>query len=601
MIDIDDALRSELHRLVPIDSRRDWGEVAARAGLKQGSARRRWAIGAAVVVTAGAIGAFSPLGAALVGTIDDFSAWLTGEPGTPASESAQQDFDASNARSWLGFPQGTRLRHLISTRAGDSNIELLGFRSGSSLCLRVTVTGDPPATNMNCAPLAELRRAGGPARVVITDFGVGKGDKIAEYGIDRYTSSDLQITAGIATDAVRGLVLEDDAGRHEVSAASNAFLYVAEKPDVGQRVKRVWARTDDGLLAVPFAPVPFGIGSSGPSVNAPAAPPIERAVSGGRIGWLEDHEPRGEPLDVLPARLRSNAMRVRGGRTDVLFGRVLTPDPDRPIRMIVTLNASRPDGPAAGLCILLATRGGEAGGGCATYPGIFEESPISSGLMGGGTSSFVSVSGMASDDVAQIKALLADGQLAEVSLKDNAFVVDLPRANLPARLVAYDESGRVIGVSQPWYDFASGRPTGSPARGRATSLLRVSGPRGATAELFVGPSTDGGECVYVKTFVDSGNGGVGINCHGRMWTGPALQIDLNFPPHFIDGRVRPDVKRVRVRFADGSTTTLTPTRGYILWAAPKEHLEAANSAVGAEGLSADGTILARHSFVPQAK
>jgi hypothetical protein len=58
---------------------------------------------------------------------------------------------------------------------------------------------------------------------------------------------------------------------------------------------------------------------------------------------------------------------------------------------------------------------------------------------------------------------------------------------------------------------------------------------------------------------------------------------------------------VRVRFADGSTTTLTPTRGYILWAAPKEHLEAANSAVGAEGLSADGTILARHSFVPQAK
>jgi hypothetical protein len=594
MIDIDDTLRSELHRLVPIDSRRDWDEVAARAGLKRGLIRRRWAIGAAVVAMAAAIGAFSPLGAAIVGTIDDFSAWLTGAPGAPASESAQQAFDEANARSWLGFPQGTKLRHLISAKTGDNSIDLLGFRSGSGLCLRVTVTGGAPATHMNCAPLAELRRAGGPARVVITDFGVGKGDKVAWYGIDRYNSSDLQITAGIATDAVSSVLLEDDAGRHEVKAASNAFLYVAEQPDVGQRVKRVWARTDGGLTAVPFAPIPFGVGFDS-GAAAPAAPAIEHHVSGGRIGWLEDHENRGEPLDVLPARMRSDALRERNGQTNVLFGRVLTPDPDRPIRMIVTLNAHRPDGPAAGLCTLLATRGG-AGGGCASYPGVFEESPISSGLMGGGSSAFVSVSGIASDDVTQIKALLADGQLAEVPLKDNAFVVDLPRANLPARLVSYDAEERVIGVSQPWQDF--GRPSGGPARGRATSLLRVSGPGGATAELFIGPSTDGGECAYVKEFVDSQHRGMSTGCNGPAWTGPALQLGMSFPPHFINGRVRPDVKKVRIRFADGSATTLTPTRGYILWATPKEHFEAANGALEAEGLSADGTVLAHQSFMP---
>jgi hypothetical protein len=596
MIDIDDTLRSELDGFVPIDSRRDWEEVAARAGLKRGRARRRWAIGSAVLVAAIAVGAFSPLGAALVGTIDDFSAWLTGEPGTPASESQQQEFAADNARSWLGFPQGTELRHLISVKAGDNSIELLGFRSGSSaLCLRVTVTGDPPATEMNCAPLAELRRVGGPARVVITDFGVGKGDKFAWYGVDRYHSSILQITAGIATDAVRSVVLEDDAGRHEVPTSSNAFLYVAEKPDVGQRVKRIWARTDDGLAAIPFAPVPFGVGFGGPTPAAPAAPSVERRVSGGRIGWLEARENRGESLDVLPARIRSNALSERDGRSNVLFGRVLTPDPDRPIRMVLTLNAHRPGGPAAGLCTMRVTRGG-AGGGCATYPGIFEESPISSGLMGGGTSSFVSISGMASDDVAQIKALLADGQLAEVPLKDNTFVVDLPRANLPARLVAYDADERVIGVSQPWHDF--GRPAGSPARGRATSLLRVSGPGGATAELFVGPSTDGGECMFGKFFVDSRHAGGSTGCNAPTWTGPALQLGLNFPPHFIVGRVRPDVKKVRIRFADGSTTTLTPTRGYILWAAPEEHLEPATSALEAEGLSADGKVVARQSFGP---
>jgi hypothetical protein len=599
MIDIDDTLRSELHRLVPVDSRRDWNDVAARAGLKQGRVRRRWAVGAAVVVTAGAIGAFSPLGAALVGTIDDFSAWLTGEPGTPASESEQEAFDAANARSWLGFPKETRLRHLISTKARDNTIELLGFRSGSSLCLRVTVTGDPPATHMNCAPLAELRRAGGPARVVITDFGVGRGDKFAWYGVDRFHSSNLQITAGIATDAVESVVLEDDAGRHEVPASSNAFLYVAEQPEVGQRVKRIWARTDGGLMAVPFAPAPFAIGFGGASPPAPAAPRVEHHVSGGRIGWLEAHENRGESLDVLPARIRSNALRERNGQTNVLFGRVLTPDPDRPIRLIVTLNAHRPDGPAAGLCTMLATRGGWSGG-CAPYPEVFGESPISSGMMGGGPSSFVTLSGIASDDVAQLKALLADGQLAEVPLKDNAFVVDLPRANLPARLVAYDADERVIGVSQPWQDF--GRPSGSaPARGRATSLIRVSGPGGATAELFIGPSTDRGECVFVKTFVDAGNGGVGGRCYGLTWSGPALQLHLNFPPHFIDGRVRPDVKKVRIRFVDGSTTTLVPTRGYILWAAPREHLKAGNGAVEAQALSAEGSVIARQSLMPPRK
>ena len=89
MIDVDDTLRSELHRLVPIDSRRDWGEVVARSGLKRERARRRWAIGAAVVIAAVAVGVATPLGAAIGRGLDDFSAWLTGEPGTPASESEQ--------------------------------------------------------------------------------------------------------------------------------------------------------------------------------------------------------------------------------------------------------------------------------------------------------------------------------------------------------------------------------------------------------------------------------------------------------------------------------------------------------------------------------
>jgi len=596
MIDVEERLRSELHRLVPVDSRRDWAQVVQSAGLARERAHRRWATGAAVIAAAAGLAISTPLGAALVRSIDDFSAWLTGQPGTPASDSEQQAFENANARSWLGFPKGTQLRHLISTEADDTTIELLGFRSGSSaLCLRLKVTGNSRWSAQECAPLAELRREGGPARPVIVDQPVGKSDKVAWYGINRVRASNLQITAGIVTDDVRSVVLEDDAGRHEVDTSANAFLYVADQPEIGQRVKRIWARTDTGLTSIPFVPTPFGFGGGSTALPAPAAPAVEREVKSGRIGWLEQHEARGDPLDTLPKGVLPGA-NITG--RNVLYGRVLTPDADRPARMALTLNAHRPGGPAAGLCTWFVIRGG-AGGGCSPYPAVFERTLIPSSLSGGGAGAFVTVSGVASDDVARLEALLADGQRAAVPFKDNTFIVDLPRANLPARLIAYDRAGRVIHVSEPYRDFAS---RSGPALGRARSLIRVSGADGASGELLVSPSTDGGECMYVKHFVDRRHAGVGVSCSGRTWTGPAIQLSTQFqPPRFVSGRVRSDVQKLRIRFADGSATTLTPTRGYILWAAPREHLDAATGAVGAEGLNANGRVVARRSLRPPKK
>ena len=43
MIDVEDTLRAELHRLGPVDARPDWDEIAARAGLQGDRKRRRWA------------------------------------------------------------------------------------------------------------------------------------------------------------------------------------------------------------------------------------------------------------------------------------------------------------------------------------------------------------------------------------------------------------------------------------------------------------------------------------------------------------------------------------------------------------------------------
>jgi hypothetical protein len=601
MTDVDERLRSELDSFVPRDSRRDWEEIAATAGLKRERARRRGAFVAVGSLAAAAVLAVStPLGSALVRSFDDFSAWLSGEPGTPASEEEQREFEQANARSWLRFPEDTRLRELITAEAGDSTVTLLGFRSGASaLCLRLKVAGETPLTVMSCAPLDELRRVGGPVRPVIVDRGVGKGDKVEWYGIDRIHSTDLQLTAGIAADGVDTVVLEDEGGRHEVPVTSNAFLYVAEQPEVGQRVKRIWARSGTRLTPIPFAPAPFAVGGIVASSRpVPAAPAIEREVTDGRIGWLEDREPRGESLDVLPADFRAMGAGTRRlrGHPDVLFGRVLTPDADRPVRMVLTLNANKPGGPAKGLCTWLVTRGG-GGGGCTPYPEIFERRAIAEGLSGEGSRAFVTISGIASDHVARIEALLSDAQRADVPLQDNAFIVDLPRANLPALLVAYDEDGKVIDVSRPLSDFGLRGP--GPARGRAESLIRVTGADGATSELFVGPSTDGGECAFVKEYVDETHAGVGTHCRSPEWGGPLVQVGTSWsPPRFVSGRVHPDVKRLRIRFMDGSTTTLVPTRGYILWAVPEKHFAPGRVPLTAEGLGADGSVLARQRLAP---
>jgi len=120
-----------------------------------------------------------------------------------------------------------------------------------------------------------------------------------------------------------------------------------------------------------------------------------------------------------------------------------------------------------------------------------------------------------------------------------------------------------------------------------------------TGSLSVGPSTDGGECIFVKEHVDARHGGVGVDCQRPIWARGALQVSMGFPPHFVEGRVRSDVKTVRIRFEDGSTTDVTPTHGYVLWATPAANLAPGRLPTEAIGLRADGTEVVRESLVPK--
>jgi hypothetical protein len=594
MIDVEQRLRDELDLFAPPTPSPDWDGVVKLAAHGRRRARRRSAVVVAVLVAAvSGILVATPLGAAIAHSLGGFSAWLTGQPGSPVSKEEQRAFEEANARSWLHFPAGTQLRRLatVTDPGTGARVDLLGFRSKSTLCLRVAVTGSVRGSTLSCAPLEELRKAGAPVRVVLVDFGFGSGTKRAWYGVDRYHASALQVTAGIAADGVRRVVVVDASGRHTVRAASNAFLYVATKPDVGQRVRRIWAETDTSRIRVPFAPAPFGLGGGGAPGRPPGPPKVDRKVRGGTIGWLVRREPRGEPLDVVPARSRRSVER------HAVFGRVIAPDPERPLRVAVTLSHSRHGHRPTGLCTWLFIGGGGAGGGCAVRATVFARGPITSGMsLTSGSDEFATISGLASDDVARIVAFLADGQTMRVPLTDNVYAVDIARSRLPARLVAYDREHRVIGFSEPIRDV-NASPGGAPAHGRARPLRHAVSPTGSTAALSVGESTSGGRCMYLRYHRSKIVQGTMVSCGERAWHGSPLQLGtLGHPTEFVFGRVRADVATVVVRFADGEHASVAPAEGFVLYTVPRKHLAPGHQVVAAAGRNEAGATVGTQSF-----
>jgi hypothetical protein len=56
------------------------------------------------------------------------------------------------------------------------------------------------------------------------------------------------------------------------------------------------------------------------------------------------------------------------------------------------------------------------------------------------------VSGVASDSVSRIDLFLNEGERWRVPLKDNVFVISVPRTAFPAKLVGYDTQGKVVAI-----------------------------------------------------------------------------------------------------------------------------------------------------------
>jgi hypothetical protein len=546
----------------------DWSDVLRRAELERPRRGHRHGLVAVAAALAAlvALTLATPLGGALRRSVADFTDWLAGTPGAPVSEEEQQAFEEANRRQWTSFPGSPELRRLLQVDADGVQYDLLGFRSGNSLCLRLVARGEARGSTLLCAPVTDLRHDDVPVRVLFADSPFGRGEKRRTIGFTEYRSARAQVTAGIVADGVRTVELVDTDGAHEVPVRSNAFLYVAERPDVGQRVTHVRAKLADGrTVGVPFAVSPHGAGSGYAGLpGEPGGPAVvERVVDGATIGWVLRRERRGVELDdELKERIHFFG--------DVEYGRVITPDPGSSKRIAITLdrgNGGRlgAGGPGIGYSVLA---GGSASGSRVDLDNPFPRAPFtfSYGTMGAGDQ-YATFAGLASDDVARLEIFTASGHRLEVPLKDNAYLAEVALARFPAKLVAYDRQGRVIGIESTFRDEGPFTVHGPPI------LTLKESHRGTTLELRANRTLEGGECAYLKgTGRDRRNSSA---CTPEDWTHAPLRVGIHGnPPIFLYGRAREDIVRVELRYRDGRVVAIQPgARGYVLEPLPLDTTE----------------------------
>jgi hypothetical protein len=574
----------------PTERSADWQDVLGRSGLVGSRRKRRTLLLAAVLVALLTLALATPLGGAIQRSVTDFSDWLAGTPGAPVSLEEQEAFDKANQKSWAGFPGSPQLRRLHRTDVDGVVYDLLGFRSTGSLCTRVVASGEAGGSTVHCAPVDELRHDDGPIRVLLADWTVGRGDKTAKVGFDTVHSARAQVTVGIAADGVKSVELVDDQGSHQVPVVSNAFIYVAERPEVGQRVTQIQARLDDGrIVSVPFSVAPWGPGPGalGGGAGEPGGPEkVERVVEGGTIGWFTRREEPGQPLDD---ELRETLMLV----PKTAFGRVITPDPGSAKRMVITAGKNRhfPLRPTLEplLSYFVVGRGGTSGSAI-PLDDMFPRSPFtfSYGTVGGGDQ-FATFAGLASDDVARLEIFTATGDRIPVPLRDNAYLIEVALARFPAKVVAYDGEGRVIGIERTMRSEGPATVIGEP-----TLRLSVAAP-GASMELRTNRTKEGGECWFVN---GTGTASVRTNsCTPKNWTEAPLRIGTAGEPLlFVYGRARNDIKRIEVRYSDGTKHAFAPDGGgYILEKVPPRP---ATAGVLSEivGVDATGKVVSRQDF-----
>lgn len=547
----------QLDGYTPEPGRRpDWRDVVVRA-RKRRTRRVVIALAAALMVFGSAAGVTAALGG--------FDRWLSGEPGKPAQAEEQLKFEAANGRTWAAFPKGTQLRELIRMNVDGKIYILFGFRSGDTLCLKLKAVSLGHSTDSSCTPTATVAHATTPIVVVNRDWGF----------VDRHAHASAQVSFGIVSDGVTRVDVLASDGSHRGVVGGNAYLFVENEPNTGNRVVAVSAQSSTGTRSTIRFGVTYGFfGGSGDSARPPRGPTkLEARIAHPTIGWYVRGERRGRSRGELTL-----------GRNQMIgisaYARLVKPDPLSDI--VVGLDAN--------ICIVLATGPG-AGMGCNTRKGFFALGPLNVMTFGGGGTQSLIVAGAAADGVEKLTVFGSDGQKLSVPLRDNLFAARVALSEFPIRLVGYDKLDRVVAVRTLKSEiFGNSLPRSAWTPSGQT--IRVQGPNGATANLHVTRGSKRIRCWSIRF----STGEVRRGCNPTNPTGAWVYTDLAQQAGrdlFVIGNVGAPVKLVKLRFADGRTLTTRPTADLFVFTVPRTYLRPQRQLAFVRGYDANGGVVQR--------
>jgi hypothetical protein len=543
----------------------DWHEIVARADLGSSSqlVSRRRATGRSLLIpalaaTVAVILVASALAASGLNPLSAFGSWFSGSPGQPAPAAAQQQFLAGNGRSWAAFPTGTKLRVLIRASVGGQRYVLYGFRSGDSLCLRLSAVSLGTNVQPACAPVSTLEHTSVPLLVV-----EGNGEALAFP--ERRSA---EVSFGIVADGIRRVNVHAVDGTHRAWIGGNAYLWVENEPNTANHVLSLVATAQGGARTV----IPVSVRRFGEFQTAPASQPggpsqVQAVITHPAIGWLVHHRPVG----LAPSQVTLSPF-VRGQVSG--FTRFVKPDPLSDI--VVGVGEDR-----------LYVGNGSGGGQ------FFSRGPLQVMTSGGGPTNssdqFVTVAGVAADGVSKIRIFLGNGESQDAALKDNVFTALVPGQSA-IRVVAYNSKGLVVGIQRAGFSsFAPVAP--AAARDSLKPVLHISAANHATATLSVGRTVEyvppmPARQVHGRLVKPQGppvrcwriafsDGQAASACQQVVPTGPWLEIQGVQPVGrdvFIVGQSRAPVARVTLQFGDGDVISARPVGDIVIFAVPRSHL-----------------------------
>jgi len=563
MTDVELAVRRELEALVPMTSRApDWSDVLERA--QSPFAQRRLVL--ALVAALLALGTAAGVTAALGG----FDAWLSGKPGKPAPGAEQQRFEAANGRTWAAFPTGTELRELVRTTIGGKTYVLFGFRSGDTLCLKLRAVSLGHSTDPSCVPASTLAHASSPLAVVTSDFAFE----------DKHAHPSAEFSFGIVADGVSRVDVKAADGTHEASLGGNAYLWVENEQNTGNRVLDISARAADGKQTTVSLGTTFGeFGGYSPSTGTARGPTqIEARIAHPAIGWVLRKEQRGfsgERLD-LNAFKRANM--------DVADARFVKPDPLSDI--VVGIKAD--------YCLFYVEGSGIAEG-CSHGEQFFTSGPLNVMTTGGGGVQSQVLAGAAADGVVRLTMFDANGLRIRVPLRDNLFALRVGNGQFPVRVVGYDTKDRVV-ASAVFGDELRGPSIDPSVFRNVHTVIRAAGPNGATATASLGDVTRGFRCWVV----DFSTGQARRGCIEMFPTGPWVTVNLVQPAGrdlFVIGETRAPVETVELHFQDGRVVELRPVERLFVAAIPAAYVTPQRQLAFAVGYDAEHHVVQRQGFV----